>query len=267
MSDSYSRNLVLLELDAGNGETAYVTNNNTYFTVGTTTYLPSPAMEINPSAMTGDMDQGEYIIKALEFNTATLLARMAVNVPYSSISVVLKEVFLDDAGAVTKTEYLFKGLVYQVEVKSVHGYLDLICRDYLYYLDTTAGFACTEQCNVAYFGDDICQKTVQTEAHVIDSIDGFEVTLVDTPTLTTPFIFNNGYMEYEASRIKIRYHQTGKVFVMSRAVPPYWLGKTVTVAIGCNKTLETCRDIHNNEERFLGTGYAMVDYNPLYENP
>jgi hypothetical protein len=266
MPDTVAATVVVLEVDAGSGETAYVTNAGYDFSHDSKSYINSQAMKLAPFSLTGDMGTEEYKIQKLDA-TIGVLARLSVNVPYPQCSVVIKELTLDADLNVTGESFLFTGQVYNVEVRPLAGLMDIIARDYKYYLDRTAGVVCTEQCDVGFFGDTFCQATTQAEDHVIAEIAGFNITLATDPILTTPFLFNKGIAEIGGSKIAIRYHESGRVFELSRPVPSYWLGQTVTINTGCDRRLETCRDIHNNEDRFLGLGYSMVDYNPLYENP
>jgi hypothetical protein len=197
-----------------------------------------------------------------------VLARVAVNVPYNQIKVTVKELFFDSGGLPDYIKYRFNGLVYNALNYPAKAKIDLVVRDFKYYLDTTAGVPCTEHCQCPYFGDpNCCKATVQDETHTVESLSGFNITIDADPVLTTPFIFNAGIVEFEAVRIKIKYHESGRTFQLSRPAPSYWLGQDVKIYTGCDKRLSTCRNIHNNEERFLGLGYNMVDYNPYYENP
>ena len=47
--------------------------------------------------------------------------------------------------------------------------------------------------------------------------------------------------------------------------PPTWFQKIVTMAPGCNKSIEACRDpFRDREESFLAPGFAMLPYNPAF---
>ena len=267
MADTVLNSVVLVDIDAGSGETAYLTNSESYISYDNTTYTPCSSMRVNQAELTGDFSSKEYVLEALD-NTIGMLGRVSVNIPYNQIQVTVKELFLTDTGLPDYVKYRFRGLVYNVVNYPAKSRLDLILRDWKYYLDTTAGVPCTEHCQYPYFGDpNCCKATVQDETHLVESISGFAMTINADPALTTPFIFNAGYVALGAVRIKIKYHASGRTFQLSRPVPSYWLGQSVTIFTGCDRRLTTCRDIHNNEERFLGLGYNMVDYNPFYENP
>ena len=82
--------------------------------------------------------------------------------------------------------------------------------------------------------------------------------------------FHRGFVEFEGLRIGIRDWDRDvapTLFHLNTAPPGFWQTKIVVVTPGCDKTLTTCRDRWNNEERFAGIGYAIPPYNPLYEEP
>ena len=56
-------------------------------------------------------------------------------------------------------------------------------------------------------------------------------------------------------------------FIMNRQPPQAWIGQTVKIAPGCDKTIETCRLRWSNEQHFGGIGYAIPAYNPLIDQP
>lgn len=262
--DSYEYSVVLLDLDTGN-EIAYITNSPVAVTYDTHIYRPCPSMKLSPAPLTGDFSTNEYKIEGLD-NTLDVVSGLAANLPYSRVEHTLREVFFDGDGIQTGVQYLHRGFVYQCIVGTYRNTTALILQDHKYYTDTTAGIPCTEMCAAPFFGDSlVCKKTVYSETHTIASISGNVITLSGALTDTTPFLFNNGYIELGAQRIKIKYHNTGLDFQMSRIIPASWEGETVEVYAGCDRKLATCRDIHDNEARFLGLGIAMVDYNPLYE--
>lgn len=264
--DFYEYSVVVIDLDAGEGEASRLTNNSNDVTYESITYTSSPALKLSPAALTGDFSSSEYKLENI-YVTGDLLTRLSSNVPYPKIDVTIRELFYDDEGAVSKVEYLFRGLIYQVNYRRSQNYMEIVVKDYKYYLDTTGGLPCTEQCKVGYFGDTLCQAVVLTEDQVLESVSEFNATVASDLVNTTEYLYNKGYMEYGASRICIKYHKLGKTFEMSRPIPSYWIGKTVTLVAGCDKYLDTCRDIHDNEARFLGLGFSMVDYNSQYENP
>jgi len=145
--------------------------------------------------------------------------------------------------------------------------MNIIFKGWKYYTDITAGLPCTEQCAWGALGNRGCGASVVEEEHTVDSVSGYTLTITDSLVDTRAFLFNKGYIEKGGARIKIKYHETGNTFQLSKPAPATWVGSTITIYSGCDRQLSTCRDVYDNEERFMGLGVAMVDYNPFYENP
>ena len=262
MSDYSEYTVVAVVISASDAETIRISNAGFDSEIDGDTYLNSDGLYFGLSKITGAMEGDDCKIGGIKVQ-GTFLASLSNNAPFSKVSVEIVEYELDmDTDAVLNTRYLFNGLVYQVQSDPISGYMDLTCKDWKYYTDLTAGVACTEDCAWKYFGDKGCGKTVHAEEHVINSVSGLFVDIVGPLADTTPLLFNKGYIELNGVRIKIKYHSSGNTFQLSKAAPSSWLGETVTIYAGCDRTLSTCKSIHNNEANFLGLGYAMVDYDP-----
>ena len=264
MSDSYVLKVGLVKIEADGEAPVYLTNFDQNLTISGGVYLSSPAMDLTqlPSksgAATAPEGRIDNII-----TSPSVLANIAAGYPYNQIKVTVSEAELDDTLSVTATQVHFNGLVYQSENKLVSGHINLVIKDWKYYLDIPGGIPCTENCFVKYFGDALCQAAVLSYPVVPSLIDGYSTTIVSAPAVVDWF-FNKGYFELNGTSIKVKYWESGNVFITSEAMPSSWLGQTITLVAGCDKRLETCRDIHNNEEHFSGWGYSMVDYNPQFE--
>lgn len=266
MSDSYRHAVALITVSAGAGSEARFTNKDRDVSYLGLDYASVGVLELDLADVSGDLGAEETKIKNLPLNTP-FLSSLAQNDPYSKITVEVLEATLDDTEAVTAVRPVFKGLVYQALPNQFQDTLDIIAKDYKYYLDITAGLPCTEQCSVAYFGDKNCGKTVLSEILTVDSLSGNNLITTSSPTHSTGFLYHKGFVEKDNMRIKIKYHSSGSTFQLSRPAPSSWAGTSVLFVAGCDRRLQTCRDIHNNESRFWGVGYNMVDYNAHYESP
>jgi len=197
--------------------------------------------------------------------SGTIFGNIYDRIQYGRIEAYIYELEVDIlTNAVISGRLIVKGLVYTASSFLGARILELEIKEDKYYWDKTGGVVCTEQCAVAYFGDKICKKTITTVTGVVQSVVKTALTLTSTPAGAT-FIYNNGYIEFEGLRIKIAYWESGATFSMSEIPPASWVGETVNIAIGCDKTLQSCISIHNNESEFFGLGYSMVDYNALFE--
>jgi hypothetical protein len=260
MTDTTLTSTVLIGLEASSLEGAWLTNANQEYLYGGHTYVSVPSIEVSDINNTGDLSDNEIKIEGVPILPG-FLSLIAGHMPYSRVEVTVMEV-LDDS-----VIHLYKGLLYQAEPEYMTGYIRLVCKDLKYYTDITAGIPCTEQCAVLYFGDKLCGKAVYTESHTVESVDGVDLTIADDLNNTTSLLFNKGYIEKGAVRIKIKYHESGRVFQMDKYAPSSWVGAQVAIYAGCDRRIQTCRTIHDNESRFMGLGYSMVSYNPLYEGP
>ena len=228
----------------------------------------APAAEIDYSKIGSasmDLSTKPSKIKNIPAVSGSLFGLIYDRLPYGHVEVFIYELDVDIlTDTVNSGRLIVKGLVYNASSHLSSRVLDLEIREDKYYFDKVGGIVCTEQCAVAYFGDKICKKTVTSVTGVVDSVAKTVLTLTSTPAGAT-FIYNNGYIEFEGLRIKIAYWESGAVFSLSEIPPDSWAGETVTITVGCDRTLASCRDIHNNESEFFGLGYSMVDYNALYE--
>lgn len=265
MSDSYTHTVALVTLEADLESPVYLTNFDQTLSVDGNPYLPAPEMELDIPVQGGDLSGAEGAIKAVGTSVG-VLSNMAGGYPYNQIKVTIREVALDSALAVTDSHILFTGLVYQSLHMPSTGFLEIIIKDWKYYMDTLAGVSCSEQCSVSYFGDGMCQATVQEFPVVVASISGNDVVLSSVPA-AVDFLFKAGYFKLNGTSIKIRYWESGNTFQTSEPMPASWAGLAITLVSGCDRMIATCRDIHNNEEHFSGWGINMVDYNAMRENP
>ncbi len=228
----------------------------------------APAVEIDYSkigSVSMDLSTKSSKILNIPAVSGSLFGNIYDRLPYGHIEAFIYELDVDiDTDVVNSGRLIVKGLVYNASSHLSSRVLDLEIREDKYYFDKVGGVVCTEQCAVAFFGDRICKKAVVTATGVVDSVVKTVLTLTGVPTGAT-FIYNNGYIEFEGLRIKIAHWESGASFSMSEIPPDSWVGETVTITIGCDRTLASCRDIHNNESEFFGLGYSMVDYNALFE--
>ena len=267
MADTNLHSVTVVSFVVNTSEAVYLTNAGFNVDYDGNTYINSESIEFDIPEISGMMGAPDCKIKHIHI-LGGFLTELSNHAPYNKIEVSIIELELDtETGAVEGEHFLFNGLVYQVAPQSLIGYMDIICKDWKYYTDITAGVPCTEQCAWQYFGGKGCGAYVINEAHSIVTVSGYLVTIGEDLINTTAQLFNKGYIEFEDIRIKIKYHNTGRDFQLSKAAPSSWLGKTVTIYAGCSRSLDVCKSIHNNEVQFLGLGHSMVDYHPMFENP
>ncbi len=116
----------------------------------------------------------------------------------------------------------------------------------------------------------------------IASLVGREITIttpnspITAPTApggTNDRFWERGWIERDGARIGIHVWNRlddPAVFVLRERPPASWVlaGTTSILFVpGSHGTIEDARDVWNDEEHFLGFGYAVPDWNPIIENP
>jgi len=266
--DSNKYSVILVSLEASETEGAYLTNAGYPLSYEGNTYQNVEGLKVDLPAESGGLDKDEGKLEGVGINDSSFLTRLSNHYPFSKVEVTVRELDIDlSTDSVSDVRTLFTGLVYQATPMPLTGYMNIIFKGWKYYTDITAGLPCTEQCAWGVLGNRGCGASVVEEEHTVAAVSSYTLTILGSLSDTRSFLFNKGYIEKEGARIKIKYHETGNTFQLSKPAPATWVGSTITIYSGCDRQLSTCRDVYDNEERFMGLGVAMVDYNPFYENP
>ncbi len=266
-SSSYKVSAIALKIPAIGGTlTAGLINHTSSIVYDGVTF--SSATEIDFKKMgkvSMGLDNKSFKVNKIPAASGGLFGNIYDGIQYGHVEVHIYEITLDiDTSAVISAQKIIKGLLYNSSARIDSRILNLEIKEDKYYFDKIGGVRCTEQCSVKNFGDKICKKTVTSVTGTVLSVVGTILTLTATPAGDTR-IYNNGYIELDGLRIKIALWESGAVFSMAEIPPASWVTEAVSVFIGCDKTLQSCRDIHDNENEFFGLGHSMVDYNALYE--
>lgn len=144
-------------------------------------------------------------------------------------------------------------------------------------MNKTVGLPANYQCAWTLFGRgcDLAQLSDAGTLTAIDAGDKQKVTITGiaadpgVPGPTPGNVYHRGYVERDGLRIEIRDYSSAAptIFFLARKPPASWVGQAVTVIAGCDKTIETCRARYDNEGRFMGCGYGIVDRHPVHELP
>lgn len=142
-------------------------------------------------------------------------------------------------------------------------------------LELPMGLPCNHHCAWTLFGRGcgLVKSSFQIPGQ-IDAADGQEITVTTAGIATgqTGTYWRRGYARKDGLAIMIRdWSDTDPTkFQMARRVPDDWIlagASSVLFVPGCDKTIETCRARYNNEQHFMGMGYAIPAYNPIFESP
>lgn len=234
-------------------------------------FLAKPDMGVNIDMFTGVFDEKPVKI-GLDKRSDSFFDDISNGEPHSPIFVEIWELIESVDGADDEFK-LFSGRVARVSdnFRGKQNQIQIECRTWKGKVDIPLGVLATHQCPWIFTGEG-CEVVARTFAGTVSSITGFQIVLTSAPATGSPpttFFereFQRGYMKRDGLRITIRDWQSGDTFQMTKPPPQEWIGNAVTLVAGCDKTIETCRDIHDNEERFNGLGFAMLPYNPNYES-
>lgn len=233
---------------------------------GLSLYLPVTTFEISEISNTSGIESKEVFIFGIPQDT-TLMISLGSHLPYAKIKCIIFDAEVDTKTLqVTNKKFRFTGTLYKVYRKLFSDKLKLEFRNIKYYCDRVCGMPCTENCSAPYFGDTkICKADVVKRTYTVQNITGNNITVLDA-VAEPAGVFNKGYVKKDGVIIGIRSWSSGSTFALELAAPADWLGQAVDVHYGCDHRRESCKNIHNNESRFMGAGYGMVEYDPLYSS-
>jgi len=264
------------------GENQSVVERYTDFQQDVTGFISTPLMKTEIVDNGGDLEKRETrIILPLDDFTD----RLSDGLPHSPIFVRIEEV---TAGLVSGDEATnlthLRGQVQRV-IRNYQGRTNMvaifaICAKMR--LDISLGLQCNHHCERRLFSPGCGLNQVSFEENgQIAVIDGKEITISPDISIENPTspggnndrFWERGYLEKDGLRIGIHIWNKlddPQVFILRAQPPADWLLAGVSSILfvpGCHGTIEDCRLVWDNEEHFLGLGFAMPDYNTIIENP
>jgi len=278
-ADRYIQNAVLVTLDAGDANAEYggplsITNLSTTIVIpsgmGAGTYAPFPEFQAKYPDRSGGFEE-----KAFEMDIAikdsVLLARMVNGYPFAPVSIDAYEyLFNDVTGAIPKVKHLYKGRISAAtnNVNELRDVIRLAASNDKDNLNFPLGISANVQCSWV-LGDNNCQAVVTPLVSEVASVSGTVMTLTSAPdpTVYPSGLFNKGFVERSGIRILIKEWISGEHVFLAKPVPPEWVGEDVTLNSGCDRSLNTCIGIYDNQIRFGALGFLMSAHNPIYEEP
>jgi len=241
---------------------------------------PGLSVEIPDNSGTFDKSELKLMLPIDDFTE-----EVASGLPHSPMFLQVDEVtvptFIGQSGS---RRVLYKGRIVR-SVKNFQGRgnsVALFALPAKSRLDIPMGLQCNHHCYARLFGP-LCQLNITSfqEFGQIAVMDGKEVTIT-TPNaaLTSPTspggnvdrFWERGYLEKDGLQIGVHIWvlTDPTKFVLRRRPPNSWLlagATSIKFVPGCHKTIQDCRAVWDNEQHFAGLGYAMLPYNPLFENP
>ena len=239
-----------------------------------------PSIEVKLPEMGGTLeDRGVQIQMPLDSFTDPLTSGEAFSDTFVTIQEIIRPVTAGDAGSafihfrgqVTRTWRNRGGrrdnlMIEALPVKSdLDVPLGLPANHHCVWTLNKSG--CNAEDNGGGAGSGKPSGLLQTGG-TISSIDNKVVTLTADPSAPTAKHWHRGYMELDGVRVDIRDWNDSDIrtFYMTDHVPSSWVGQSVQIFAGCDKTIETCRARWSNEKNFGGAGYAIPAYMPAFED-
>jgi hypothetical protein len=246
-------------------------------------FTSTPLMEVDLPPAGGEFGERETrIVLPLDAFTD----RLSDGLPHSPTFVKIEErthglIAGDEASVLV----LFRGQIERA-VRNYQGRTNMVAVKALPLksrLDVRVGLQCNHYDEVRIFGPmSGLTQSAHDQTGQIASLDGKEVTITTpNPAITAPTapggnndrFWERGYLEKDGLRIAIHIWNRlddPTVFVLRQRPPPDWVlagAASILFIPGTHCTLEDSRDVWDDEEHFLGLGYAMLNYNPIFENP
>lgn len=186
---------------------------------------------------------------------------------FPKVTVTIYELNLDDD---TSARELFQGTVLKITSDPFKraATVRVDVASHKHKLGVSLGIVTQKGC-AWNFGDKGCGvflPPLQELATVI-AIDRNTLTLQGLATTGVFQYWFRGYVEFGGLRLMVRAYETGNQVSLSELPPADWLNKRVRLTPGCDKTIQTCRNRWNNEERMIPLGHKMPAYHPLIESP
>ena len=237
------------------------------------TYSPRPTMEVKIPKNTGDLgDDALTVDLSLE---AGFLTDMTNGLPHATVSATVTEITRPTTASPATNSYVtFQGTVVLAtrNINGRRGNVRLTAKTPKALMSAAIGQPANVQCGNA-LGDGRCAVNMSNGFNsffgTLTVIDGRIVTITNLAFLNPSLkYFHRGYVTFGGLRIMIRDWSSSdpETFVLVRQPPASWLLQSVFVSSGCDKSVETCRERYNNEEKFNGPGFAIPGYLPIFES-
>jgi len=240
-------------------------------------FISTPALDIELPKNNGAFDEAVCNVK---IPSDAFVDRFTDGLPTSPCFVTVEEVTLPIViGESASILTLFTGKVTStIRNKDGRANARLIkAKSWKSFFTTRMGMPADHQCpfmfnqigcNSGTFAGGAPNPLGSSPTRTITLIEGHKITLSSGLSPTRANFYNKGYITREGIAIDIREFDgdvDDAVLYLTRQPPTDWLGQSITINAGCDKTIENCRD-WNNEQNFGGAGYGIPAYNPLFED-
>lgn len=237
------------------------------------TYLSRPTLEIKLPKNTGTLEDIRCTIEMTVEDG--VLTNLTSGDQHAEVEVTVYEKTIGTGtgpSGSTKTTFLGRVVLGTRNVNGKRGTVKLHCAPDKAMMNVAMGEQINHFCRNA-LGDGRCQINMDSG---VNSFFGTITAMTDrtltisiggTVTNTSLKYFHRGTIAFAGMRMLIRDWNSSdpETFLMVRRPPAAWLGQSVFISSGCDKSLQTCIDRYDNEEHFRGNGFAIPSHNPWTE--
>lgn len=267
------------------GGTLFVTDYSGPVTYDGETYNPVPQMDVKVPASTGSLEEGAFEV-TFALDKINTFDDMLAGIKSAPVFLTIHQQTVPNAddplktAEATTTHTLGYNLRLSQSTRNPTRRSGIAKFQFVTAkatMGTQMGIPANFQCAWTLFGRG-CDLEVVEETATLVSIDATDPKKITMSDFTHPMVapggtpgrfWRGGYVERDGIRIKIRdWDPTfNQIFHLVRKPPTVWTGIAdgIRLVAGCDKTIETCRERWDNEARFMGCGYRMVDYHPTHE--
>lgn len=243
-------------------------------------FKSTPLMEVEIPPNGGEFGEREGRV-VLPLDTFT--DRLSDDLPHSPVFLRIEERTLGlTAGEAGTVRVLARARVKRV-TRNHQRRLGMVAAHFLGIksrLDIPLGFQCNHYDEARLFGpmSGLTQSAFDVLGQIA-TIDGQEITISANAQITNPTapggdnnrFWEAGWLEKDGLRIGI--HQWNRLddpafFILREQPPNDWLlagSSSILFVPGTHGSLEEIRAVWDDEEHFLGLGYGIATYNPLFE--
>ena len=225
-------------------------------TANSVTFTAAPELDLSCDKQHGGVKDSPW---SVSLKPRSPLVNMVRIWPHAPVRVTIGEV---DPFDVTTYRELFYGTITRTKKKRGLVTADVVGHkaNFTFPLGVIVDVTCSH-----IFGGPGCGVDVaaEQETGTIDAIAGNIVTINDVANLDSTR-WHRGDARLDGLSIMIM-SSTATTLKLSRPPPPEWNGAAVLLTPGCDKSLNICRGIWQNESRFLGLGIALPNFHPLID--
>tara|TARA_R110002095_G_C4251957_1_gene240441 strand:+ start:35510 stop:36382 length:873 start_codon:yes stop_codon:yes gene_type:complete len=284
IDDSKKESYVLVKFTVNSTDYRF-TNWGTSIDPAGDNWLSTPTLDVKWPKNTGTLEAKGAIINVNTEANATMSTLvellLADGTPTAAVDVEIREVIKPVVIGDQATELIpFVGRVLRA-VRNANGRNNQVrfeVQSVKARLDIPLGVPCNHHCAWQFMGKGCAVQggtgvrgpQFGSNSVIVQglSIDGKELTVNNDPGLTGTKSLRFGYIVKDNVRIGIQDWDPldPTKIIMRQQAPASWIGVNITLVVGCNKTIEGCRDDHSNESNFGGLGYSLPAYNPMFED-